>query len=335
MKISLNFKLKQGPYGGGNQFGLALTSYLNEKGVNVVRNLRHADIDIILFLGSQGAIVNYRYPTIARYLLLCNPHALVVQRVNECDERKGTTKINPILRRANRLADYTVFVSSWLRDLHVGQGMKPNHPHVIHNGSDTEIFNPKDHQPWDGDGPLKIVTHHWSDNWMKGFDIYQRLDEMLESPDFRMKYSFTYIGNLPPDFTFKHATYIPPTNGTDLANKLREHHAYITASRNEPGSNHQNEGALCGLPLMYIDSGSMGEYCQGYGVEFTVDNLEQKLSEMRATYPEWVNHMADFPFNARRMCMVYDALFEEMLHNREELLSQRRKDVNLLQFVIR
>ena len=24
---------------------------------------------------------------------------------------------------------------------------------------------------------LKIVTHHWSGNWMKGFDIYEKLDQ--------------------------------------------------------------------------------------------------------------------------------------------------------------
>ena len=104
---------------------------------------------------------------------------------------------------------------------------------------------------------------------MKGADIYTMLDELMGTKRWRGRLSFTYIGNLPKTVYFKNATHIPPLDGEPLADALRGHHAYVTGSINEPGGNHQNEGALCGLPLLYRDSGCMPEYCSGFGVAFS------------------------------------------------------------------
>ena len=46
---------------------------------------------------------------------------------------------------------------------------------VILSGSDTEVFNNIGKQPWDRTTKLKIVTHHWGNNWNKGFEIYSHL----------------------------------------------------------------------------------------------------------------------------------------------------------------
>ena len=40
---------------------------------------------------------------------------VVVHRINECDERKNTDYVNKSLIKANKVADHTVFVSSWLK----------------------------------------------------------------------------------------------------------------------------------------------------------------------------------------------------------------------------
>ena len=64
-----------------------------------------------------------------------------------------------------------------------------------------------------------------------------------------------------------------------LAAELKRHHAYVTGSMNEPGGNHQNEGALCGLPLLYRRSGCMPEYCAGFGIDFAgVDEVPAALA---------------------------------------------------------
>ena len=65
---------------------------------------------------------------------------------------------------------------------------------------------------------------------------------------------------------------------------MKKHHGYITASINEPGGNHQNEGALCGLPLLYSNSGCLPEYCDGYGIKFSKSNFENKLIEFFQNY---------------------------------------------------
>ena len=119
---------------------------------------------------------------------------------------------------------------------------------MILNGSDCSLYHPEGYQPWDGKEAMSLVTHHWGAHWMKGFDIYERLDSLLKKRQFENKITFTYIGNLPEGFAFHNAAYIEPKNGVQLASLLRQHHVYLTASRNEPGGNHQNEGAQCGLP---------------------------------------------------------------------------------------
>ena len=47
---------------------------------------------------------------------------LVVHRFNECDERKNTKFVNKYLLEANKVADHSIFVSEWLRNLFLGQG---------------------------------------------------------------------------------------------------------------------------------------------------------------------------------------------------------------------
>jgi len=327
MKVSIGIQLRAGPWGGGNQAMSALAAFLRDRGAEVVFDLSDPDLDIILMVDprSRSASAAYADREIFRYLSRVNANAVVIHRVNECDERKGTTGVNRRLRRANLCADHSVFVSAWLRDLHIAQGMPCESISVIRNGSDQSLFNPEGHRRWDGSSPLKLVTHHWSGNWMKGFDIYQRIDEFLDDARFRDRIAFTYIGNLPDDFAFTRAQHVPPTQGADLAAKLRENHVYVTASLNEPGSNHQNEGALCGLPLLYIRSGCMPEYCEGFGVGFTPDDFEEKLEEMLSAYDHWAAKMPGYPHTARRMCEEYYRLFCDLIDRRADVAARRSR----------
>jgi hypothetical protein len=162
---------------------------------------------------------------------------------------------------------------------------------------------------------------------MKGFDVYERLDELLQHDLLKRIVSFTYIGNVPKGFRFKNATYLEPTSSQHLALLLKQHHVYLTASRNEPGANHQNEGANCGLPLLYRESGCLPEYCRGFGIAFTEDNFEEKLHEMVNTYDHWADRMREYPHTAERMCENYYNLFVMLLDQRENLLKRRTQVV--------
>ena len=75
-------------------------------------------------------------------------------------------------------------------------------------------------------------------------------------------FEFTFIGNKPKDIKFNNINILKPLEGKNLANELKKHDVYITASENEPSGNHHMEGALCGLPILFKDSGSTSEYCK-------------------------------------------------------------------------
>jgi hypothetical protein len=260
---------------------------------------------------------------ILNYLVFKNSNTVVLHRINECDERKKTKTLNFRLRLANYVADYTVFVGSWMKDLNIWQ-RKHKYSSVILNGSDSELFNNKRHTEWDGKEAIRIVTHHWGGNWMKGFDIYQKLDKMLTQPKWKNKIHFTYIGNVPPGFVFHNAKHLPPMDAESLANELSSHHIYLTASVNEPGGNHQNEGALCGLPLLYRNSGCLPEYCNGYGVMFEGErDFDIMLESMIVDYSKWQENVYSYPNTAKRTVDEYITQIELMFRNREDIVRHR------------
>jgi len=326
MKVSLGMKLQQGPFGGGNRFGHALSGYLRRCGVTVSYDLRDPDLDFILLTEPRHRlkISAYSDHEIFNYVRRVNPRCLVLHRINECDERKDSRGVNQRLIIANACADHTIFVSRWLKNLYLKHGLNPLNSTVIHNGGDSDCFNSMGSASWDGRGPLKVVTHHWSSHRMKGFDIYKRLDNMLEQPQWRNQFEFTYIGNLPEVFKFKNATALPPLNGKELADRLKGHHVYITASQNEPAGMHHVEGTLCGLPVLYLESGGLPEYCQGYGVSFTPNDFEQKLREIRASFGHWKKRIGTYPYRAERMCSEYYDLMMRLDQERQVILQSRR-----------
>ncbi len=325
LKISIGMQARSGAWGGGNAFVKALSYTLNVIGIEVSYDLSDSDLDIILLMDprKESLSATYTHQDIVHYLKYVNPNAIVVHRINECDERKNTRHVNQILRDANQFADHTVFVSAWLRDLHLDQGMTAHPNTVIHNGSDQRIFNMNGHQVWNGSDPLKIVTHHWSDNWNKGFDIYQKLDQLLAQDPYKSIFEFAYIGNIPADFAFENSQHIMPLSGEALADALREHHVYISGSLFDPGPNHQNEGGNCGLPFLYRPSGGLTEYCQDFGIALTLDNLPEKLMEMVETYEHWQAKIADYPYTSDRMAAQYRDLFVNLVNNREAYLAKR------------
>lgn len=325
MKVAIGAKIQNGPWGGGNQFANSLNNYLLQRGVNVVFDLKSKDVDIILLTEPRSnlKISAFSDIDIIKYLMNINKNAIVVHRINECDERKGTKMVNELLSLSNRCADYTVFISNWLREKLENQRPFSKKYSVVLNGADTNIFNNKKYIKWNKNEKIKIVTHHWGGNWMKGFDVYKHLDNLLGMQPYKDMMSFTYIGYLPNGFEFNNSTYIQPLSNNELAHCLSQHHIYLTGSQNEPAGMHHIEGALCGLPILYRNSGALPEYCNGYGVMFDSTDFEEKLWEIRAKYDFLVNRMKSYPYTADEMCKSYYDLFLQLLDQQEQLISQR------------
>ena len=53
MKVSIGTNIKDGPWGGGNLFAVNLKTYLLNNGHEVVHDLKHDDLDIILILKEE------------------------------------------------------------------------------------------------------------------------------------------------------------------------------------------------------------------------------------------------------------------------------------------
>ena len=332
MKISIGAKIISGPYGGGNTFILNLKKFLEDNGHIVINTLEDPDIDIILLVNPLrfSEISTFNHFDIYKYLTTMNNKAIVVQRINECDERKNTKNVNSQIIFANKFADYTVYVSDWLHDLFKSKKLTSVKSKVIKSGSDSNIFNQSDKLKWDGKSKFSFVTHHWSSHWMKGFDSYFLFDSLLNNPKLSDLIDFTYIGNVPISPSFQNIKVIPPKSGEDLAKELKKHHGYITGTVNEPSGNHHIEAALCGLPILYLESGGTPEYAKGYGVSYGINNLEKKIIELIQGYESYSLKLENYPYKAEKMLNEYLDLFENLMSDRSNVYKNRIKPVSII-----
>ena len=210
-----------------------------------------------------------------------------------------------------------------MKNLNLLDKKNKDHFSIIRNGSNPKVFNSKLYSKWDGKSAFKFVTHHWSGHWMKGFDVYKKIDNLISSQKWKNKIQFTYIGNKPSNLTFKNIKYIKPLDGQKLSKELSLHHGYLTASINEPGGNHQNEGALCGLPLLYRNSGCLPEYCKGFGECFDFGNIEEKIYKFLYKYNFYEKKMSKYPYTDTLTNKKYSKLFNSLINSRDKIVNDR------------
>lgn len=325
MIVSIGTNIKEGPWGGGNLFAINLTNFLKKNGHTVVSDLSRNDIDIILLTEPRRTSESSSFTNVdvLKYIKFKNDNSIVIHRINECDERKNTKNVNNALLDANKVADSTVFVSRWLKELFLKHGILNKKLNVILGGANSKIFNPEGYNSWSPGQKLKIVTHHWGANLNKGFDTYNLLDKMLESSKWENLIEFTYIGNLPKNFKFKNSKVVEPLSGQDLAKEIKKNHVYVTGSINEPSGNHHIEAAQCGLPILYINSGGIPEYCKNFGVMYEFENFEEKLVYVIDNFQELEKNMKSYPYNSDKMSQDYLELFESLISRKSQVIDNR------------
>jgi len=148
---------------------------------------------------------------------------------------------------------------------------------------------------------------------MKGHDVYEQLDALITTDEeIRSKFEFTFIGNIPENVHYIHTKTIQPLSGKTLADELKTHHVYLTATQNEPAGMHHIEGALCGLPIVFLDSGALPEYCSQYGIIFKKDNFRNVLLEMYTDYDKYFEQIKLYPNTAQKMCREFYEFFLDM-----------------------
>ena len=167
---------------------------------------------------------------------------------------------------------------------------------------------------WDGNEELRVVTHHWSTNWKKGFDVYLEIDVLLNQQPCRELFDFTFVGRVPSNAQFRNAGVVAPLTGT--------HHAYVSAAIGEPAGMHYIEAALCALPVLYRQSGSLPEYCSTFGLPFNEGEVGVGLFNACERYSELKANMSEYPYDTERCCGSYDSLFSQLLAKRDEIVSR-------------
>lgn len=312
-RVAINVVPRRTPYGGGNQFVQQLGRYLRVYGYEVVHRL-DSHVDCILMIDGREALTTFGIGDVRAFRQRW-PSVPCIHRVNECDQRKGSRFMDDLLAEINEMADYTVFISGWLRNYHADRWFDTTKPHsVIHNGADPRIFHPVGASLPDVKGPFRLVTHHWSDNPMKGFPVYLKIDRLIEKQELP-GVELWVIGRWPSDLSWRSARLLGPVKGHRLADLLRQCHAYVTASLWEPGGMHFIEGAQCGLPVLFHeDGGGIVEVAERYGIVFR-DHLVGAIQSMQARHRELRRAVLAEGPSGERMCAAYQSIIQRLLMN--------------------
>ena len=73
----------------------------------------------------------------------------------------------------------------------------------------------------------------------------------------------------------------------------------------------------CGLPVLYLNSGCMEEYCHGYGLDYEKHLLKEKIFEIQTNYNYYKEKLKTYPYNSDFMCKNYLDVFNKLIENRE------------------
>ena len=281
--LHIIFEFKNGPYGGANQFLKALHHNLQQinhyqEDINEANTIiANVNPGSLLPLLQQIPPLKKKYPGKMIIARLDGPISLI----------RGQDKyLDKITAQFIKLfADGVIYQSAWCKKNNTELfNISSPYQVIIHNAADNNIFYPKNNPP--KTTKTKLIALSWSDNWRKGFKVYDYLDNHL---DFS-KYEMTFVGNTP--IKFKNIKIIPPLSSKQLADTLRQHHIYITASKNDPCSNALLEALSCGLPAIALNSGGHPELIKKGGELFqNENNIISKINMVKANYQQYKNSL--------------------------------------------
>jgi glycosyltransferase involved in cell wall biosynthesis len=267
------------PSGGGNQFLTGLVGELRRRGLEVEVNRISGETPVCLFNS-----FNFDDRRLRRF---AREGCRLVHRVDGpigvyrgFDD--GTDR--HIFELNSELADATVFQSRYSLEKHRELGFELREPVVIPNAPDPAVFHPQERAPLRKGEPVRLIATSWSDNPRKGAELIADLERRLDPARYRL----TFVGRSP--VSFERARLVPPVPSAEVARLLREHHVFVFASLNEACSNSLLEALACGLPALYVDSGSNAEVVGDGGLPFRdvpeavtrLDEIVERFDELQA-----------------------------------------------------
>ena len=320
-KIHILFRFFRGPWGGGNQFLKALRTIFKEKGV-YAKSLEKADV--ILFNSDKRSL-----GSLAKELcqLKFKQNKILINRIDGPIQLRNNQLAfldELIIRINNLLMDGCVYQSRWAYEgMKKLGGGKERSRKIIHNASNKNIFYPSKTEGRYNNDKIKIIATSWSTNYyIKGFDIYEFLDKNLDFSNYEM----TFVGRSP--IKFKSIKHIKPVPSKVLAEILRQHDIYVTASINDPCSNALIEALQCGLPSVVRNSGGHSELIKNGGVVFNgQDDVLEKIKKLAENLKFYRNNIPiyDIDVVGSKYLDFIEEVFNKQLQASSKLSSYNKR----------
>jgi glycosyltransferase involved in cell wall biosynthesis len=269
------------PAGGAHQSLRALADELQRRGVRLANNTLAPSTRAVLFNS-----FNFDFDRL-RVLAPRAKDARLVHRVGAVTSLYRGFDDGTDARVAEinaELADATIAISHATIEMYRTIGIELADPHVVHNPCDDRIFNATGREPFDRGRKTRVIATSWSDNPCKGGPTYAWLEERLDWE----RYELTFVGNI--SSPLRRARHVPPVPSHELADLLRAHDVYVTATVHDAYSNALVEALSCGLPAIYLESGGSAEAVKDAGFGFTdreqipalLDRLVDEYEDRRA-----------------------------------------------------
>lgn len=268
--VSIFHQFYRPPYGGGNQFLLALRGEFERRGLRVEANVISPITRACLFNS-----FNFDFSRLRR---MRQPSCRMVHRVDGPiglyrGVHDGTD--DRIFEINQEIADATVFQSRYSLNAHLALGFQFKAPVVIMNTVDPKIFYPNRSRGNLMGEKVRLISISWSTNPNKGAATYGWLEENLDWT----RFDYTFVGRSP--IKFRRIRMIPAVGSLAVACLLRQHDIYITASSQDPCSNSLLEALASGLPAICAMSGGhpeiVGEAGFGFSSQEEIPELLDRL----------------------------------------------------------
>jgi glycosyltransferase involved in cell wall biosynthesis len=330
MKLYLAYNTIDAPYGGANQFFGSLKKEL-EKTDSLASTPQAADAIVFnshTLGGKKGngaaAITRLKYQF---------PEKIFIHRVDgpvSIYRADATYQfVDRLIYRLNEeIADGTVYQSAWSREANLAIGKKPTpFQATILNAPDPTIFYPAAGTTDFSDRKIKIIASSFSNHPNKGFSVYQWLDQNLDWS----RYEMTFVGNSP--IAFANITHLPAVPPTELADLLRAHDIYLTASQKDPCSNALIEALHCGLPAIALRDGGHPEIVGTGGELFeSEEEIPMLLERIGKKYEQYLyhSHLPDISSVAQEYLSLVEPIVRQIQNGKYQ-----PKKLSLLGFVYR
>lgn len=263
-----------GPWGGGSKILSSIVDKAMSRGhwVFFEEEIWSAKFDAIFCVDPRPShCVSYRDMLVKARKDGCK----LIQRIGDLGTH-GKPELFELVEQTSTHSDALIFPSEWAKNKLASSN---TNSFVVQNAPLREFVEARKSSV--DLTKLRVVSHHWSNNSMKGFDVYRDLDNYCST---RADVAFTFIGRKPDEIQL--GNHVQPLDVPGLVSELPKHNVYVTASKQEAGANHVLEAMALGLPVLYHrDGGSINEYCATRGIAYDsfddlMDILENRREEL-------------------------------------------------------